>query len=285
MQTAETEMLAQKISFSDEDFKIEVMEKAPPGERRALHEAIEIKYFYEDRSALMINSELIIAHAGDITVVNPYEVHTTVSIDKYGGRYYLIMVDLDFLGRILPREMDLRQFFFAEHKRIKNLIRGDRRLQDILRHLIEETAGQKKHYRHVVQSLVTELFALLLRDHVDEGEAEKSEDDRVKYVELIAPALARMHTDYARHLTVEELAALCRVTKYHFCRVFRRAMGVTAVQYLTSYRIDLAEAMLRDAGRSIREVAFACGFEDESYFYRCYKKYKGRSPKAERKKK
>ena len=181
--------------------------------------------------------------------------------------------------------MDLRQFFFAEHKRIKNLIRGDRRLQDILRHLIEETAGQKKHYRHVVQSLVTELFALLLRDHVDEGEAEKSEDDRVKYVELIAPALARMHTDYAHRLTVEELAALCRVTKYHFCRVFRRAMGVTAVQYLTSYRIDLAEAMLRDAGRSIREVAFACGFEDESYFYRCYKKYKGRSPKAERKKK
>ena len=285
MKTEREKMSAQQISFSEEDFKIKVIETAPVSEGRALHEAIEIKYFYGGRSALMINSEVFVARAGDIAVVNPYEVHSTAFIDRYGGHYYLILMDLDFLSKVMPRGLDPRQFFLVKRKKIENLIRGDRRLEAILLRLVEEITRREEHYRLVAQSLVTEFFALLLRGYVNEKVSGEVEDDRVKYVELIAPALSRMHTDYAKHLTVEELATLCRVTKYHFCRVFRRAMGVTAVQYLTSYRIDLAEAMLGDAGRSIREVAFACGFEDESYFYRCYKKYKGTSPKTVRKKK
>ncbi|MBQ8173957.1 MAG: AraC family transcriptional regulator [Clostridia bacterium] len=285
MEVEREKLLAQKVLFSDEDFKIEVIDQSPASERRALHEAIEIKYFYGDRSALMINSEMFIARAGDIAIVNPYEIHTTVAIDKYSGRYYLIMMDPDFLGKVMPRGLDLRQFFLVKRKKIQNLIRGDQRLEAIILRLIEETEKQQLHYRLVVQNLVSEFFVLLLRGYVNEEASEKIEDDRVKYVELIAPALSRMHTDYTKKLTVEDLATLCNVTKYHFCRVFKRAMGVTAVQYLTSYRIDLAEAMLGDTTRSIREVAFACGFEDESYFYRCYKKYKGASPKAAREKK
>lgn len=275
----------QKISFSNEDFKIEVIDQAPPREMSALHEAIEVKYFYEDRSALMINSELFIAHAGDIAVVNPYEVHSTVSIDQYSGHYYLIMMDLDFLDHVMPRGLDLRQIFLVKRKKIRNLIRGDRRLEAIILRLVEETARKEQHYRLIVQNLVCEFFALLLRSYVNEEAEAGGEGDRMKYVELIAPALSRIHEEYAKKQTVEELSALCNVTKYHFCRVFKRAMGVTPVQYLTAYRIDLAEELLRDSTRTIRDVAQGCGFEDESYFYRCYKKYKGTSPKSVREKK
>ena len=49
-------------------------------------------------------------------------------------------------------------------------------------------------------------------------------------------------------------------------------------------KTNLAEAMLKSTNKSINEIAWECGFEDESYFYRCYKKIKGIPPKQVRKK-
>ena len=83
---------------------------------------------------------------------------------------------------------------------------------------------------------------------------------------------------------MDELAELCNISKYHFCRVFKNVMGVTAVRYMNGYRVDIAETLLRDGRMTVAEVAWHCGFEDDSYFYRCYKKIKGIPPGKVRKK-
>ncbi|MBE6691416.1 MAG: helix-turn-helix transcriptional regulator, partial [Ruminococcaceae bacterium] len=101
----------------------------------------------------------------------------------------------------------------------------------------------------------------------------------LKRAHLLAPALSRIFKDYDRHLSIDELAELCSVSKYYFCRLFKEEMGVTAVEYITNHRISLAEALLREGKKSMEEIAYLCGFEDISYFYRCYKKVKGVSPK------
>jgi AraC-like DNA-binding protein len=56
-------------------------------------------------------------------------------------------------------------------------------------------------------------------------------------------------------------------------------MGMTVVQYIVRYRLDMADFMLQAMNKNVADIATACGFEDESYFYRCYKKHKGVSPK------
>ena len=62
-------------------------------------------------------------------------------------------------------------------------------------------------------------------------------------------------------------------------------MNVTPVQYITEYRVDLAETMLKNTANSVSDIAWKCGFDDESYFSRCYKKIKGVSPKKVQKEK
>ena len=57
---------------------------------------------------------------------------------------------------------------------------------------------------------------------------------------------------------------------------------MTPVQYITSYRVSLADVMLKDSDKSIDQIAGECGFSDLSYFYRCYKRLKGRSPNQSR---
>ena len=47
----------------------------------------------------MIDGNAKVFTAGDIAFVNPYEIHTNVNVDMYNGKYYLIILDLDFLKK------------------------------------------------------------------------------------------------------------------------------------------------------------------------------------------
>ena len=120
-------------------------------------------------------------------------------------------------------------------------------------------------------------FALLLQNGLAETENAAPKKALRSYL-VIEPALRCIKNEYGRVMTVEELAKLCNISKYHFCRVFKQQMGVTVFQYIVKYRISVAAMMLNTGNYSIGEVASMCGFEDISYFYRCYKRINGMAP-------
>ena len=127
-------------------------------------------------------------------------------------------------------------------------------------------------------SLLCEFFSILLREELNGQYALPLREERTSRRDLIAPALMKIFQEFNTPLTVEELAKLCNISKYHFCHVFKEQMGVSVVRYIIQYRISVAESMLKDEKQSIRRVAALCGFDDVSYFYRCYKQIKGYAP-------
>ncbi|MBR2441650.1 MAG: AraC family transcriptional regulator [Clostridia bacterium] len=272
----------QTIIFPDENFKL-VLGRTSDAVDKAYHEEVEIKYYTEGSSSLLINGNVILAKEGDITFVNPYEIHSNISLgeDKKGG-YRSLIIGLDFFAPFNGQHLNLRKLFISDGVKVNNHVQGNRRLQSVFLRIIEELQEKKAHYRLVVRGLVEELFILLLRSELQEEKGEVKTEE-TKQIAIIMPALSKIYTDYNSVITIEELAALCNVSKYHFCRIFKQAMGKTAVQYLVQYRIDLAEMLLKTTDKSIMEIAWQCGFFDESYFYRCYKKLKGVSPSLTRK--
>ena len=105
--------IQQKIRYFADDFKIYLADGRVKPQKKAFHESLEIKYFYEGRSLVMIDSEVIAAEAGDITLVNPYEIHTNIVSEGYEGKYYLLMVDLDFFSDTGIGDMDLRNLLLG----------------------------------------------------------------------------------------------------------------------------------------------------------------------------
>lgn len=275
--------LTQRIEFPDADFKIFVSERQPPMQSQALHEEIEIKLFLEGESAQMIDKTVYLPLPGDITVVNPYEIHSNVSPERYNGRYLLLLIDVDFLKSARLQELDLRQQMIDRGRKIQHRIEKDERLSRILWRIAEEIREGKGQYRTAVRCLVGELFVLLLRDYLEGGATSDERHDR-RGRSLISPALTRIHADYGEALTLEQLADTCNLSTSYFSHLFKQMMKVSAIEYLNRYRMDIAEVLLREGSCSIDAVAEICGIHDMSYFYRCYRRYKEESPGKTREK-
>jgi AraC family transcriptional regulator len=79
-------------------------------------------------------------------------------------------------------------------------------------------------------------------------------------------------------LSLDELAEKADVSKYHFCRFFKKHIGMTPMRYLISRRIARARELLKKEDVPISMVAPAVGFNDMSSFTVQFKRFTGKTP-------
>lgn len=78
-------------------------------------------------------------------------------------------------------------------------------------------------------------------------------------------------------LSIDEMAHSLYISKYHFIRSFRQAVGLTPHQFQIQNRIRKAQHLLNNVD-SITEVALTTGFCDQSHFIKHFEKYVGLTP-------
>jgi AraC family transcriptional regulator len=79
-------------------------------------------------------------------------------------------------------------------------------------------------------------------------------------------------------LTLERMAAVARLSPYHFARQFKAATGLPPHQYVIARRVERAQQILRKGDLSLAEVAAVVGFSDQSQFSRNFKRVTGVTP-------
>jgi len=95
----------------------------------------------------------------------------------------------------------------------------------------------------------------------------------------LQPVINYMEQNYFLSLSLNDMAAIIKVTPYHLCRLFRRAFHMTPFQYLTRLRIQKAkEYLIQVPGATVKEASQKVGYSDVSYFCAVFKKYEGVTP-------
>lgn len=93
-------------------------------------------------------------------------------------------------------------------------------------------------------------------------------------------ARSHMEEHYADELTMDQLAGIAELSPKYFAEVFRKAYGLSAMEYLTQIRLNKAKQLILGTGGRLRDVAHQVGYKDEFYFSRRFKKEFGLSPTA-----
>ena len=87
----------------------------------------------------------------------------------------------------------------------------------------------------------------------------------------IAPALSYINENLTNELNIDDMAALCYLSRYHFMRLFKAQTGCTVHNYIRQKRLVLAARLIRE-GMSASAAAAECGFVDYSAFHRAFTK-------------
>ena len=73
-------------------------------------------------------------------------------------------------------------------------------------------------------------------------------------------------------LTLEELARQANLSPYHFARLFKRQVGYSPHDFLINARLELAKFYLLSTDRTVKQIAYSCGFSSECGFCTSFRK-------------
>lgn len=98
----------------------------------------------------------------------------------------------------------------------------------------------------------------------------------------ILRAVCHIEKKLTANVTVDELADKACMSKFHFCREFKKATGVSPMIFVNARRVALAKELLGREKLTISTVAMKSGFNDLSNFIRSFKTMTGLTPSAYR---
>jgi AraC family L-rhamnose operon regulatory protein RhaS len=152
---------------------------------------------------------------------------------------------------------------------------------DLRRLLYEQTLGRPGGQALAVGQTL-QLLVLLARARAGAhpAAAARAEGPAEGLRQSVQRYLAELPHRFFEATDLDRVAAEQGMSRRRFTQLFREAAGTSWSDHLARLRIDYACQLLRETTRSVSAVAFECGFEDLSSFYRAFKRRTGLPPHA-----
>lgn len=100
--------------------------------------------------------------------------------------------------------------------------------------------------------------------------------------DIITRSIQNMRNNLNAKLTVEDMASQHRLSLSHFSSLFRKATGMSPIDYFIHLKMQKACQLLYLDRNRIKAIAMQLGYDNPYYFSRLFKKYIGSSPKEYR---
>ncbi len=104
----------------------------------------------------------------------------------------------------------------------------------------------------------------------------------LREAEAESPLVRRARAYIAGHhedpVSLEEVSNAMHVSTFYFCKMFKKATGLTFTDYLGRIRIEKAKTLLVNPHLRVSEIAYTVGFQSLTHFNRVFRNLTGESP-------
>lgn len=150
----------------------------------------------------------------------------------------------------------------------------------ILELLSQESVTADTASRLFVEQAIDLLCLQLVRGHSSFGSLAPAPPRRGLADWQLKRVTAYMREHLEQAISLEELAGLVGLSRFHFCTAFRLATGQTPHGWLTALRMGRARELLAEPRLSITEVALSVGYQTPSSFAATFRRSERVTPSA-----
>ncbi|MGR9035771.1 MAG: AraC family transcriptional regulator [Gammaproteobacteria bacterium] len=152
-------------------------------------------------------------------------------------------------------------------------------LASLIELVVSEASARRFGSDSVVERLCDSLFVLVIRHCIEEGLVREGVFAAMQDKRL-AIALGLIHRQPWHHWTLSELCMQAGLSKTVLSEKFAALIGQSPIEYLTSWRLQIAAHWLMEPNLSVERVAERCGYESVPAFSKAFKRHFGITPGA-----
>jgi AraC-like DNA-binding protein len=253
----------------------------PPGVRYPMHRHPSEYHFSWDRGRVLNEYQISYItrgsgvfetrqakkdiEAGMVFMVFPGQWHRYKPDPSTGwDEYYL-----GFEGDIASRICD--QSFYKDNNCVRSIghnMQVLHNIQDIITLVQHEQPGHQQLISGCLMKILSEIYA-----------AAKNSDFKGKKIEeVIRNIRFEIREHFDKRIPFDALAAKHNLGYSYFRRLFKTYTGLAPAQYHMQVRLQKSRELLRSTDLTIKEIAYAVGFESPFHFSKMFRKKTGVSP-------
>lgn len=204
---------------------------------------------------------------GEIVLINPGELHSGVPMVKEGVSYSMLYINIDYLKKLF-HDFCPSSIEYPEFKK-KIICKRDTIIS--LSSFVNSFSNQLDNIDK--QSL---LFETILKIFFNSKTRDTSKKEKLSSNDfsMVKDFLA---SNLEKKITLDEMADIAGISKFHFLRLFKNSTGITPHIYRMQKRIEKSKNLLLDGASSL-DIAMKLGFYDQSHFLNKFRDYIGATP-------
>lgn len=244
------------------------------------HDEIEITLNEYGKCNYSIDLNNYSSNDGDIFIIKPLILHSMKKTNNSNTKWSTMVFNLNMLksaqtdGCLIKY---LAPIINNEHELPILIQKTSNGYDEILLNIksIFDCYSQKNEaFELELKSLLFHLIALFYKYNLIIKNKNK-DNLPLDVTDKIKTILNYVRKNYQEHITVEELAKLCNFSEYYFMKFFKKHIGMTSLEYINHYRLEIASDLLKRTDKSIMDISLDVGFNSVSYFTKLFKtKYK-----------
>ncbi len=250
------------------------------------HNFIELMYVYQGSVTHTINGSTVVMEAGDIMLMNQHISHAVHPAGENDLAVNLIILPEFFETAInmVGRNNFLSDFIvdLLRNKKRKSQylhfkLASNRQTNNLMENIVYSLVHKHRNETRINQTLIGLLFMYLL-----ENTEALSHDAPNNYEEIMIRSIEMYIDEHYNTASLSEIAAEMHLPIAHLSRFVRKMTGHTFKELLQRRRFAVAEKMLLKTDLPVADIVTSVGYENHSYFFRCFRRLHGISPKEYR---
>lgn len=251
------------------------------------HDEMEIIKIIKGKYIVNINLKEYVVEEGDIVILKSCTLHSFKQYENEKMASKTIMFDLSMLNSNVTDACSIKYFTpFLDNKVsypsiLKPSDKGYKNIKNCIDKLFLCYEEKNEFFEIQLKSYLFELFYILFKECFEIHDySTKIKDDTTNDIKAI---LEYIKINYMNPISIKDLANVVNFSEHYFMRFFKKYMGMTCVDYINEYRLNIATNLLETTDMSIMEIAVKVGVNNISYFNKIFKKKFNLTPKEYRK--